>query len=129
MRYPLLVVSRDFSVSFYLHCFAAPKPKTAHATVRLSYFVYSYEVTNMLEANNVLGAPRINPAIARQMLLGMLAATIARIEDHGGRRIEPNAKRPVVAHVGPEPPALGFRSWPAPAGVFVSACLVLDAST
>ena len=101
MRHPLLVVSRDFSVPFYLHCFAAPK--TAHAKV--SYFVYSYEVTNMPEANNDLGAPasirHSSPNVARD----------ARRHDRTNRRprrpaIEP-AKRPVVAHVGPEPLALG----------------------
>jgi hypothetical protein len=76
MRDPLLGVSRDFSVPFYLHCFAAPK--TAHAKV--SYFVYSYEVTNMPEANNDLGASasirHSSPNIARD----------ARRHDRASRR-------------------------------------------
>ena len=38
--------------------------------------------------------------VARQVLLGMLAATITRIEEHRRRRIGPG-KRAVIAHIGP----------------------------
>ena len=38
--------------------------------------------------------------VAGQMLLGMLAAAIARVEEHRRRRIGPG-ERPVVAHIGP----------------------------
>jgi len=40
------------------------------------------------------------PGIARQMLLGMLAGAVARVEEGGGRRVRP-AERLVVAHIGP----------------------------
>ena len=40
------------------------------------------------------------PGITGQMPGGMLAAAIARVEEHRRRRVGP-AKRPVVAHAGP----------------------------
>ena len=47
-----------------------------------------------------IGVRLHQPGIACQMLLGMLAATVARIEEH--RRRRPRAgKRPVVADIGP----------------------------
>jgi hypothetical protein len=41
-----------------------------------------------------------NARIAIKMTLGMLAGAVARIEEHGRRRITA-AKRPIVAHVDP----------------------------
>ena len=41
------------------------------------------------------------------MLLGMLAAAIGRVEEHRRRRIGA-AKRPVVAHIGPQPAGAGL---------------------
>ena len=45
--------------------------------------------------------------ITCQVLLGMLAATVARIEEHRRRRIRA-AERPVVAHIGPQPAGAGL---------------------
>jgi hypothetical protein len=53
------------------------------------------------------------PGEACQMLLGMLAATIARIEEHRRRRVRAS-KRPVVAHIGPYPAGAAL-PWPAAA--------------
>jgi hypothetical protein len=74
----------------------------------------------------IWGRPR-QSGIARQMLLGMLAATIARIEEHGGRRARQTAGR--RARRSRTARAAGSVLGQHPPGVFVSACLVLDAST
>jgi hypothetical protein len=41
------------------------------------------------------------------MLLGMLACAIARIEERSCRRLRPR-KRPVIAHVSPQPAGAGL---------------------
>jgi len=41
-----------------------------------------------------------NPGIAGEMSGGMLAATVARIKEHGSWRVGPG-KWPIVAHISP----------------------------
>jgi hypothetical protein len=41
-----------------------------------------------------------NPGIAGEMSGGMLAAAVARIKEHGSRRVGPG-KWPIVAHISP----------------------------
>ena len=47
------------------------------------------------------------PAVSGQMLLGMDAGAIGRVEEYRRRRIEAT-ERAVVAHVGPQPPGPGL---------------------
>ncbi len=54
-----------------------------------------------------IGVGLKNPAISGEMLLGMDAGAIGRVEEHcGGRRGA--AERPVVTHIGPQPPGPGL---------------------
>ena len=62
---------------------------------------WAYLAVGLVEAVEPRISVRLHqPRIADQMLLGMLTATIARIEEYRCQWIGAG-KRPVVAHIGP----------------------------
>src|SRR5437660_3830670 len=65
----------------------------------------SLGVVEVIEAGIGVGLQDSGPA--REMPARMLAAAVARIEKHGGRRIVA-AKGPVIPDIGPQPPGHGL---------------------